>query len=66
MGSHGLFFLFGSVTLLGAIFIAVFIKETKGLTDLEKKSLYIPEDLKVVSTSTTAERDMEMENSEKS
>jgi hypothetical protein len=63
MGPHGMFFFFGTVTLVGAIFIALFVKETKGLTDLEKKSLYFPEDLKVTSSSTTAERTVE--NSEK-
>lgn len=46
MGPHGMFFFFGTITLLGAIFMAVYIKETKGLTDLEKKSLYYPEDIK--------------------
>ena len=46
MGPHGMFFLLGTVTLLGAIFIAVYVKETKGLSDLEKKSLYFPEDLR--------------------
>ena len=46
MGPHGMFFLLGSVTLVGAIFIALFVKETKGLSDIEKKSLYFPEDLK--------------------
>jgi len=46
MGAHGMFFFFGSVTLLGAIFIALFVKETRGLSDLDKKALYFPEDLK--------------------
>lgn len=59
MGAHGMFFLLGSITLLGAIFIAVFVKETKGLSDLEKKSLYYPEDLKTQSTAPTAERSVE-------
>ena len=42
-----MFFLLGGITLLGAIFIQVFVKETKGLSDLEKKQLYMPEDCKV-------------------
>lgn len=45
MGAQGMFFLLGGVTLVGALFVAVFIKETKGLTDFEKKSLYTPQDL---------------------
>lgn len=53
MGPHGMFFLLGSVTLVGAIFIAIFVKETKGLSDIEKKSLYMPDDLR---TQSTAER----------
>ena len=46
MGPHGMFFFLGAITLIGAIFIALFIKETKGLSDLEKKSLYFPDDIK--------------------
>jgi len=45
MGAQGMFFLLGGVTLIGAGFVAVFVKETKGLSDLEKKSLYTPQDL---------------------
>jgi len=45
MGAEGMFFVLGGVTLVGALFVAVFIKETKGLSDLEKKSLYTPQDL---------------------
>ena len=45
MGAQGMFFLLGGVTLVGAGFVAVFVKETKGLSDLEKKSLYTPQDL---------------------
>lgn len=45
MGAQGMFFLLGGVTLVGALFVAIFVKETKGLSDLEKKSLYTPQDL---------------------
>lgn len=45
MGPQGMFFLLGGITLLGAIFVAVYIKETKGLSDKEKKSLYTPQDM---------------------
>jgi hypothetical protein len=37
MGPHGMFFFLGGVTLIGAVFIAMWVKETKGLTDKEKK-----------------------------
>ena len=46
MGPTGMFFLLGGVTFLGAIFIHVYVKETKGLTDKEKKELYTPDELK--------------------
>jgi hypothetical protein len=44
MGAPGMFFILGGVTLIGAIFVQIWIKETKGLTDLEKKQLYMPEE----------------------
>jgi hypothetical protein len=45
MGPQGMFFLLGGITLLGAVFVLVYIKETKGLSDKEKKSLYTPQDM---------------------
>ena len=45
MGPEGMFLLLGIVTLIGAIFVAVFIKETKGLSDKQKKQLFTPKDL---------------------
>jgi hypothetical protein len=39
---YGVFYMFAAFSLLGAIFCAVFIKETKGLTDIEKKDLFKP------------------------
>lgn len=44
MGPHGMFLFLGVITLIGAVFIAVCVKETKGLSDLQKKSLYIPDE----------------------
>ena len=44
MGVPGMFFILGGVTLIGAIFVQIWVKETKGLTDLEKKQLYMPEE----------------------
>jgi hypothetical protein len=34
IGAPGMFFILGGVTLLGSIFVAIFVKETKGLSDL--------------------------------
>lgn len=44
MGAPGMFFILGGVTLLGSAFIQIFVKETKGLSDKQKKQLYMPED----------------------
>ena len=44
MGAPGMFFILGGVTLLGSAFIQIFVKETKGLSDLKKKQLYMPEE----------------------
>jgi len=44
MGAEGMFFLLGTITLIGAVFVLVFVKETKGLSDLEKKQLYMPKE----------------------
>jgi hypothetical protein len=38
--SQGVFFLFGGFSLCASVFVYFFIKETKYLTDREKKSLY--------------------------
>lgn len=45
IGPQGMFFILGGITLLGAVFVAVYIKETKGLSDREKKQLYTPQDI---------------------
>lgn len=42
MGPEGMFFFLGGVTFIGAIFIKIFVKETRGLDDKEKKLLYTP------------------------
>lgn len=39
---HGTFFFFGGMCLLGAIYCQIFLKETRGLTNLQKKMLYTP------------------------
>lgn len=40
MGIQGNLWLFGSASLLGFFFMLIFVKESRGLTDLEKKQLY--------------------------
>ena len=46
MGSYlqvpGTFWVFGFINFLGFLFCSIFIKETKGLTDKQKKLLYSP------------------------
>jgi hypothetical protein len=37
---HGTFWLFSGACFLGAVFVQKFIRESKGLTDKEKKRLY--------------------------
>ena len=41
LGPTGGFAIFATVSLIGAIFIFIFVKETKGLTDKQKKELYV-------------------------
>lgn len=39
---YGTMWYFGIITLLGGFLLACFVRETRGLTDLEKKTLYTP------------------------
>ena len=39
---HGTVWIFSSLNFLGFLFCLFFVKETKGLTDLQKKTLYSP------------------------
>ena len=41
---QGVFFIFGVITLIGAAYIALFIKDTTGLSDRQKKTLYLEKD----------------------
>lgn len=66
MGPHGMFIFLGIITLFGAVFICVFVKETKGLSDLQKKSLYIPEDLLEYKVDEQTEAYYSRKNSRKS
>ena len=46
IGQAGTFLIFGIVSLLGTLWCWIYLKETSnGLTDKQKKSLYIPEDI---------------------
>ena len=42
MGVHGSLWLFGIISLFGALFMLVFVRETRGKSDIEKKTLYTP------------------------
>jgi len=42
LGSSGVFNLFGGLSIVGCIYVLVVFKESKGLSDKEKKSLYMP------------------------
>ena len=47
LGQAGTFFIFGVISLLGAVWCHIYLKETsQGLNDKEKKELYIPDDIK--------------------
>ena len=39
---YGSIWIFAALTLIGFFFFVFVIRETRGLTDLEKKSLYTP------------------------
>ena len=41
-GASGLFIFYGVMCTLFSIFVQFFLKETSGLTDMEKKELYTP------------------------
>jgi hypothetical protein len=42
LGVDGLFYLLGGIQGVAFVTLAVFVKESKGLSDTEKKSLYSP------------------------
>ena len=42
LGPQGVFFMFGGFSFVGFIYCWIFLKETKGLTDCEKKQLFRP------------------------
>ena len=46
MQPEGVFFMFGIITIIGFFYILCLMKETSGLTDFEKKTLYTPKNLR--------------------
>ena len=46
IGPSGMFYIFGFLSLVGCLFCWVYIKETSGLTDKEKKMLFVPSKFK--------------------
>lgn len=44
----GTFWIFGGVSLIAAVWMNIYVKETKYLNDKEKKTLYVPKHLKKV------------------
>ena len=40
LGPQGIFFILSLMTFIGAIFVATFVKETRGKSDIEKKQMY--------------------------
>ena len=42
MGPHGTFWLFAGINFVGFIWIWIVLKETRGLTNLQKRALYAP------------------------
>ena len=39
---HGTIWVYAGINFAGFIFCLIFVKETRGLTDLQKKTLYSP------------------------
>ena len=42
IGPNNMFFIFSGISFIAMIFMYCYIKETKGLTDFEKKNLFTP------------------------
>ena len=42
LGRGGVFYVLSGISALGAIYVFAFIRETKGLTEKQKKLLYTP------------------------
>ena len=58
--SYGVFWMFGGITLVGAVFHLLFMKETKDMTDKSKKAIFMP-----VEQTTCSEIELEEKHAEK-
>ena len=65
LGVSGTMWLFASENLLCLIFVIFFIKETKGLTDAQKKALYLPEAAIAPSSEVNQAEIIELEEEKK-
>lgn len=54
MGPHGTFWFFAVICLIGFFWIWIVLKETRGLSNLEKKTLYAPLNKTISSTELQA------------
>lgn len=55
---HGSIWYFAGLTSIGFLFVLLFVRETRGLTDLEKKTLYSPKNVEIeqiIEMAATAE-----------
>jgi len=46
-GPNPVFYTFGGLSTIGAFYCYIVLKETKGLSDKEKKSLFLPKSFKI-------------------
>mgnify|MGYP000654553348 CR=1 FL=1 len=46
LGIDGMFFALGGIQVVALFFFLIFLKETQGLSAVDKKKLYMPDDLK--------------------
>ena len=51
---HGTIWFYAAITFIGFIFCLFFVRETRGLSDLEKKTLYSP-GVRIAPSSTSRE-----------
>lgn len=45
LDTYGVFWIFGGTSFIGGIFAFFFVKETVGLNDKDRKSLYMPKNM---------------------
>mmetsp|Transcript_8871 Transcript_8871/g.13661 ORF Transcript_8871/g.13661 Transcript_8871/m.13661 type:complete len:157 (-) Transcript_8871:22-492(-) len=57
LGPSPVFFMFGILSLFGALYCFFVLKETKGLTDKEKKSLFLPQRYRIAQQENSQYKD---------